>query len=478
MKVIVTAKDFEAKRLSKISKSIMKLIDPKLGIAHSEVLNRLAVSLGYVDLHDAQKTAEYFTDSSSFIPAFSVEAFVAPRVVEIKKQVFSEFKRLLLAENEFDSDFEVLPFKALEFFRGPKEPTEITEKFLADYEEPYFEALNFTSIEPFEYEQPASPTLRENAYYFLKSMDARLSGRLLRGSINELFEDKVVITYADGKEVTGQCFDVVFRSTHKSIIKGLLFWNKNRVIGHQEFVQISAHLLQKLKDRYGSLPVVNLFKALRNKDGFYRESGCIGYNCRWKTYRFSSNGMKFVFEICQIDDELVGADEISGSYWKCHAFDKGGSLLGYVSGGIYETTDPNLYPGWFPQDQNSSGSRESNLTSRISGTDLPGHVKQAPIIDKPFKFCQLATVSSWERSSIAESGTGLTVLKMALDFIVESFGACRFCIWLAPMQYVEWHPANDLKPLTASKKADLTRLKRYIKSFQQDVPLMIVKPRV
>lgn len=29
MKVIVTAKDIEAKRLSKISKSIMKLIDPK-----------------------------------------------------------------------------------------------------------------------------------------------------------------------------------------------------------------------------------------------------------------------------------------------------------------------------------------------------------------------------------------------------------------------------------------------------------------
>lgn len=209
--------------------------------------------------------------------------------------------------------------------------------------------------------------------------------------------------------------------------------------------KISAHLFQKLKEHYGGLPAINLFKVLRDKEGFYKENGSIGYNSRWKISLFTSSGMKLNFEICQIEDEFDHGCGISGSYWKCHAFDKGGRPLGYASGGIYESTDANLYPDWFPQDENSSGSRESNLVSRISGTDLPGGVKQAPIIDKPFKLCQFATVSSWERSPIAEPGTGLTILKLALGFIEESFGACRFCILAAPMQYVEWHPANDLK---------------------------------
>lgn len=498
MKIILAESDFTSNKITKIARSISKVVNPDLNLPHAKILLITSNILGYQTYYLAKQSSEEYLDANEISRFGSLRLFddhYAPPVTVLKDRFKKVLSGYVADHINLDNEFPRIPFHALAFFKDNAPEVKLSKRQLDKIRDKYFNYFKETYFEPLKsvdfYEVTS---FRRDVFNLIDMMDKKDADYVLsKVSLINLLNSEVTVSVQDGDDLTqetGFFKDLVLRPIHEYMVKrAVASLRLNSKIPGSQFLNISNNLFQSFLDKFGKEKTIEFFKSWRNTSGFFGEYSPVGWGCRWKPLKspLIPHGSRFV--TARIKNSDPSSDcYTSGIYWKYEKLDSNGKAECIVSGGYYTCDDKDWLPSkigydTFPKNENDAWSREHDLIERMIELDRTQSNSTTTkrnsrySIAEQLGFLNICTISTLEKRSEAAIGIGQIAIKEATEILWREYGSMSLFVYAAPMQYIDWKQDDDFDPIKKQKKRDMKKLLPYLKKIiPKGIPAQIVLP--
>lgn len=480
MKIPLSVGDINQGKLSKISQALVRILRPNRTIKLSYANEATARILGYDSLHDAQKSAEN-VERGNFDGYHNLlfSSYPMPSLEDIHNAMHERLCEFTSESLSSESLLEQLPFKALDFMKRALLEIDVNDEYLRAVENVYFEMMEAVSDLPIEddiqseFHQITNP--RDNFFLLFKdSTHDECKHILNKMKISDIFDLQISYTDGTGLNVESTFYKELFLPAHQNSVSCAIGFcpppglDDCMDVPADFYSKISKHLELLWTERNSHLSGKSLYLKKPDKYGLFEQWDYRRYFDKNKNYKRSKVGNFKTWSTsnCPSYEEAYNWSDCYDS-----KIGKTYSPLVLMTGNIFVSNeysyDDMLESVW------EDGTKSRELCGILSGSDHPDAIKLKSFCNKALGPGCLVTISNLEETVFSKPGDIKVAVEATIKKIKMKFGPNVYlAVYVAPPEYQEWVPHNDLSPIVQEKKKSITQRIKFLKS---QIPKELVK---